>query len=177
MTVSKRILTFFSGLVTLLCSVGMMLYPNEGYAFVILFLDISLLLYGLRMLIYYFTMARFMVGGIMTFYKSIIVIDFGMFVFSLEQTPQKYAMLYLIVCLAFSGAVDILQSVESRRLSGPWRLHIIYGFLKVGSAVTCLFFLNSMRVVTFLYCIGLIHSAVFSFISAFRKTAITYVDS
>lgn len=176
MTASKRILRFFIGIMMLLCSAGMMLFPKVGYAFVILFLDISLLLYGLRLLVYYFTMARFMVGGIATFYKSIIVIDFGLFVFGLEQMPQKYAMLYLIACLAFSGAVDILRSVEARRLSAPWRLHISYGFLKVGTALACLFFLNSVNVVTFLYCIGLIHSAVFSFITAFRKTAIVYVE-
>lgn len=111
-----------------------------------------------------------------TFYKSIIVIDFGMFVFGLDQMPQKYAMLYLIACLAFSGAVDILHSVEARRLSAPWRLHFGYGCLKVGTAIICLLFLNSIKVVTYLYCIGLIHSAVFSFIRVFRKTAIVYVE-
>lgn len=177
MTASKRLLRILSGIVMLLCSAGMMLYPQVGYAFVILFLDLSLILYGLRMLVYYFTMARFMVGGIATFYKSIIAIDFGMFVFGLDQMPQKYAMLYLIFCLAFSGAVDILRSVEARRLSAPWRLHAGYGLVKVGSAVICLFFLNSIKVVTFLYCVGLIHSAVFSFITAFRKTAIVYVGT
>lgn len=175
MTAAKRFFNIVSGLMLLLCSAGMLLFPEVGYAFVILFLDISLLLYGLRLLVYYFTMARFMVGGIATFYKSIIVIDFGLFVFGLERIPQKYAMLYLIACLGFSGLVDILRSVEARRLSAPWRLHICYGFLKVATALTCLFYLNSMRMVTFLYCIGLIHSATLAFINAFRKTAIVYI--
>lgn len=175
MTAGKRVLNVISGVVMLLCSVGMMLYPDDGYVFVVLFVDISLLLYGLRMLVYYFTMARFMVGGIATFYKSIIAIDFGMFVFSIDSIPQKYAMLYLIFCMAFSGVVDILRAMESRRISAPWRLHISYGMLKFVTAVICLFFLSSVKVLTYIYCIGLVHSAVLAFINAFRKSAIVYI--
>lgn len=175
MTAGKRILNVLSGVIMLLCSVGMMLYPNDGYVFVVFFVDISLLLYGVRMLVYYFTMARFMVGGIATFYKSIIAIDFGMFVFNIEIIPQKYAMLYLVFCLAFSGIVDVLRAMESRSIAAPWRLHMGYGVLKFVTAVSCLFFLNSVKVLTFIYCIGLIHSAVLAFINAFRKSAIVYI--
>lgn len=177
MTAAKRFLNVLSSLVTLLCSVIMLLFPDEGYAFVILFLDISLILYGLRMLVYYFTMARFMVGGIATFYKSIFAIDLGLFVFNLDQVPQKYAMLYLLFGLAFSGAVDILRSFESRRLKTSWRLHISYGVVKLGTAIVCLFFLNSVRLLTLVYCIGLIHSAILSFFNSFRRTAIVYVGT
>lgn len=177
MTAAKRFLNVLYALVMLLGCFVMVMDPDDGYALVIMFLDITLLFYGLRLLVYYFTMARYMVGGIATFYKSIIAIDLGLFVFSLDQLPQKYAMLYLVSVLAFSGAVDILRSIESRRMRGPWKLHIIYGALKLGTAITCLFFLNSVRLVTILYCVGLLHSAALMLINAFRKTAIVYVGS
>lgn len=176
MTAAKRIFGILSGLVMLLFSIVMMLFPEEAYVFVILFLDIALLLYGLRMLVYYFTMARFMVGGIATFYKSIIAIDFGLFVFGLEQIPQKFAMLYLIALLAFSAVVDILRGVDAKRLCAPWKRTVGFAVVKLGLAIACLFFLNSVQVVTYLYCFGLIYSAVQKFVNAFRKTAIVYVQ-
>lgn len=175
MTATKRFWNILVGIVMLLYSVAMLKFPDDGYELVIIFLDVSLILYGLRLLIYYFTMARYMVGGIATFYKSIIIIDLGLFIFGLDNIPQKFAMLYLIAGLAFSGVVDILHSLEERRLFASWRVHISYGFGKLGIAIACLFFLSSMRMVTFIYCIGLVHSAIFRFINAFRKTAITYV--
>lgn len=177
MTAAKRIFNIFYGLAMIVCCILMVIYPDSGYNFVIVILDLALIIYGLRLLFYYFTMARFMVGGIATFYKSIVVLDFGLFVFSLEIVPQQFAMLYLIFCFAFSGVVDILRAAESRQLGGRWRYHFFYGLVKLAIAVICLFFLDSLRIMTAVFCIGLLHSAVFCITSAFRKTAIVYVES
>ena len=177
MTAAKRLMNILVSLAMLLFAGLMLLFPEDGYEAVILLLDISLLFYGLRMLFYYLTMARFMVGGIATFYKSIIAIDFGLFVFHLEQMPQKFAMLYLLAVLAFSGVVDILRAMESRRIAASWRLNFGFGLVKVLIALACLFFLNSVRLVTIIYAVGLVHSAIFSLIHALRKTAIVHVGS
>lgn len=171
MTPARRVLHILIALLTLLSSAGMLFFPQEGYLFVILFLDISLFLYGLRLLVYYLTMARFMTGGIMTFYKSIIAIDFSLFVCGLDQVPQKYAMLYLLACFAFSGLVDILRSLEARRLEAPWRAAAAYGGGKLVTVAVCLFFLDSIRVLTLLFSLGLIHSALLRVLNACRRTA------
>lgn len=47
--------------------------------------------------------------------------------------------------------------------------------MKFGTAIACLFFLNSTNVLSYLYAIGLIHSATFQFLNAFRKSAIVYI--
>ena len=177
MSNSKRVWKVFSGLAMIAGSVILVRHPDQGYLFVILILDITLLLYGLRLLIYYFTMARYMVGGLSTLYKSVMVIDFGLFVFGMESVPKKVAMVYLIGCLAFAGVVDLIEAAGARKLEAPsWRFQFFYGALRVIFAIASLFFLDSIQVLTAIYCAGLVTSAVTNIISAFRRTAIVYID-
>lgn len=162
----------------LICSIILVTFPDEGGYIVIAVLDISLLLYGLRLIIYYFTMARYMVGGIMTFYKSIIVIDFGLFIFNLNEIPQKCTMIYLVGLLVFSGMVDLLRSLEERKLMAKtWKYEILHGMVKIVFSIFCLFFINSMRMMMVVYSLGLVHAALVKLSYSFKKTAIVYVES
>ena len=177
MSNAKRVWKVLTGLFTILCCALMIRYPNEGFYFVVLILDVTLLLYGLRLLSYYFSLARYMVGGIMTLYKSIVVLDFGLFIFGLSSIPQKYVMLYLIITFIFYGATDIIDAAGARKLGdGSWKYQMFYGLGKVVIGVVCVFYLDDMRGVTLLYCIGLLHSAISDIVSAFRKTAIVYIE-
>ena len=177
MSNAKRVWKVLTGIITILCCVLMIQHPDDGFYIVVLILDITLLLYGLRLLIYYFRLARYMVGGIMTLYKSIIVIDFGLFIFGLSTTPQKYVMLYLIISFVFYGAVDIIDAAGARKLgAASWKYQMFYGLVKVVIGIVCIFYLDNMRSATLVYCIGLIHSALSDIVSAFRKTAIVYIE-
>ena len=177
MSNTKRVLRVLRSLLLLFCAVLLVQYPDNGYLFVVFILDVSLLLHGFRLLIYYFTMARFTVGGIMTLYKSIFVIDLGFFIFALSSTPQKYVMLYLIGGLVFSGGFDVFEATGARALeAASWRYQCFYGVVKILAALVCLFCLNSVKVVTLVYAAGLVHSAVSDMISAFRRTAIVYIE-
>lgn len=176
MSNAKRVWKALTGLFTILCCALMIRYPDDGFYFIVLILDVSLLLYGFRLLLYYFKLARYMVGGMMTLYKSIIVIDFGLFVFGLSSTPQKYIMLYLIISYVFYGALDIIDAVGARKLGASWKFQLFYGFLKVVAGLVSVFYLDNMRIVTILYCALLLYSALSDIISAFRKTAIVYIE-
>lgn len=177
MSNTKRALKVLKGLLALLCSLILLVNPEEGYYLVVFILDASLLLYALRLIFYYFTMARYTVGGIITLYKSILVFDFGLFVFSLRTTPQKFVMIYLIIGIAFSGVIDILESLEAKKLqSGSWKYRCFYGTVKLLVAVVCVMCLDSAMLVTMVYAFGLAHSAVSEIIGAFRKTAIVYIE-
>ena len=174
---AARVWKVLKGIFTILCCVLMVEHPDDGFYFVVLLLDITLLVYGFRLLLYYFRLARYMVGGIMTLYKSIVVIDFGLFIFSLSSMPQKYVMLYLIISYVFYGATDIIDAVGAKKLgSASWRFQLFYGCVKVIAGLVCVFYLDDMRMVTLLYCIALVYSAVSDIISAFRKTAIVYIE-
>ena len=176
MTLRKRITRLLRGIMMLIAAAVLLAYPEYGYAFVILILDIMLLIYGIRLLVYYFTMTRFMVGGISTLFKGIIVIDLGLFISELDDTTKKMAMVYLIVCLIFSGVTDVFHAIEAKHLLGAWKYEIISGIIKVLIALSCLGFLDSSGILVLIYSIGLVHTALTYIVSAFRKTAIMYND-
>lgn len=172
----KRIYHVIYGILALISAGLLLLYPRDGAMFVMVFIDVALLVYGIRMLVYYITLARFMVGGIMTLYKSIIVIDFGLFVFGLYEFPYRFIMLYLVAIMAFNGAREILSAMETRRLENPaWKRKIAYGAVTLVLALSALFVHDSMPIVTILYSIGLIHGGLYSIATAFRKSAIIYI--
>lgn len=172
----KRIYHVIHGILALIGAGLLLAYPKDGAIFVMVFIDIALLIYGIRMLVYYFTLARFMVGGIMTLYKSIIVIDFGLFVFWLYDFPYRFIMLYLVAIMAFNGAREILSAFETRRLDNPaWKRKLAYGIVKLVLALSALFVHDSLPMVTILYSIGLIHDGLYSIATAFRKSAIIYI--
>ena len=177
MTLSKRVLRILRGILMLLAAAILLAEPEYGYIIVIIILDIMLLVYGIRLLVYYITMARYMVGGIATFYKSIVVIDMGLFIAGLPSAPKKLAMVYLIVCLAFSGITDILHAVEAKNIMGAWKYEIVGGVVKTLVAVCCFGFLESSGILVVVYCVGLIHTALTYIVSAFRRTAVAYVAS
>lgn len=107
-----------------LLALYLLLEPTDGFYLVVLLLDISLLLYGFKMLVYFLTMARYMTGGIMTLYKSIIAIDLGLFVLNLEDAPKKLVMIYLICMMIFSGIIIILSAMEARKIDAPWKIDL-----------------------------------------------------
>lgn len=172
----RRMSRFLYGIFMLACAVLLFAFPKDGALYVVAIIDIVLLLYGLRMLVYYFTLARFMVGGIMTLYKSIIVIDFGLFVFYLDEIPYRIVMLYLIGLMAFNAIRSILSAFEMKRLGNViWKRRFAYGVIKLAFAFGSFFVHDSMEVVTIMYSLGLIHAAVFNIESAFKKSAIIYI--
>ena len=172
----KRLFKLIYGLLMLLCAALLLIKPKEGSEIVVAILALALLIYGLKMLIYYFTMARFMVGGIMTLYKSIIVIDFGLFIFYMDDLPYRFMMLYLVAVMAFHGATSILGALEMKRLEiHSWNIKLLNGIINMILAVVAMFMFGTEQMVTILFCIGLITNAFYNIVKAFKKSAIIYI--
>lgn len=159
----------------LLLALYLLLEPTDGFYLVVLLLDISLLLYGFKMLVYFLTMARYMTGGIMTLYKSIIAIDLGLFVLNLEDAPKKLVMIYLICMMIFSGIIIILSAMEARKIDAPWKNRFIYGVVKLILALYCLCMWDTQQMVSVIYSAGLIHSAFHNVRLTSRKTALFHI--
>ena len=103
---------------------------DDAYVFVIAVLTLGLLIRGLKDIIFYFTMARHMVGGKMILFQGVIVLDFALLTGSLSDVPKIYILLYLVVIHAFSGVVEILRAMEARRtVSGPWKMKFTHGIV------------------------------------------------
>lgn len=174
---AKRVSYFFLGLIMMLCSLIMFWYPEVGYQVVLLILELMLLIRGIRQLIFYFCMARHMVGGISIFYHGILLFDAGLFALNLHDVPRMYAMLYLIGYMLFSGVIDAGRANEVRKQnSGHWKYQLFSGIIKILVSFICINYLDSMEIIAMIYGIGLLHSALLHIVTAFRRTAVVYVQ-
>ena len=160
---------------------GIMALDYEAvYPYIVMLLGLTMMLAGLRSFIYYFTMARHMVDGRSILYKGVILLDFGIFTLSITQRADLMIALYLLGLNAFSGAVDIMRALEARRFqAASWRLNLAKGILNISFAALAVAFgivRRDMRHLTWVYASGLFYSGVLILISAFRKTAIVYIQ-
>lgn len=177
MSAVQKVKNVIVGLLIILCGVFMIRDPDSGYSVAVLILTVSLVLYGLKQIIYYFTMAIRLVGGKMVLYKGIILLDLGLFTLMLSDMPRMYVVLYLLACHLFSGVVDVLRALEAKKLEAPsWKRNFTLGLINIIIAVACLFFMKSNRILMYVYGCGLIYSAIVRIVSAFRRTAIVYVQ-
>ena len=79
MSFFQRFKSILAGILMLFFVALLLLLPNEAYYLVAGVLGLMLIIYGIRLLWYYLTMARHMVGGKTILYQSVIVIDLGLF--------------------------------------------------------------------------------------------------
>ncbi|MCR5402599.1 MAG: hypothetical protein K6E91_02095 [Butyrivibrio sp.] len=173
MTGFQRIRKILVGLVMLVVAVIMIISPSdEKYMFVVGVLALGLAIAGLKDIIFYFVMARHMVGGKMILIQGVIIFDFAMITGSLAAVPKIYILLYLIGIHAFSGVVDVLGAMEARRtVDGPWKLKFSHGLVNFALAVACLIFIRKSNTALMIYSLGLIYSAIVRIFSAFRRTS------
>ena len=172
-----RIRNVFIGILMLLLSLIMLLLkPEDAFLIAAIILSLALLITGIRLLVFYFTMARHMVGGKIQLYVGLIVLDFGIFTMTLTKIPHLYLILYLLGTHAFGGVINILRALEAKRNGAPWKLKLSQGVVNLIVAVLCMFSLESTKLLVILYCLGLIYSALVRIISAFRRTSIVYIQ-
>ena len=177
MSGGQRIKNVLIGILTILGAVILIAFPEEGIIITASILSLSLFVYGIKTLIYYITMTRHMVGGRIMLYLAVVVLDLGMFTMMLTNIPKMYIALYLVVVYAFSGAIDILRALEAKKYQAPsWRFSLISGIINVVIAILCIVFIGSTNMIVYLYSAGLIYSAIARIITAFRKTAIVYIQ-
>ncbi|MBQ3321573.1 MAG: DUF308 domain-containing protein [Firmicutes bacterium] len=176
MTKARRIGHVLTGLIMVIFGTAMAIMPSEVYGVIILSLGLTLMLSGIRSLVYYFTMAKHMVGGLAVLYRGVIVFDIGLFTLSLVDVPLIFIMLYLAGLHGFSGFIDIMRAIESKKMNASWKLNISHGIINVLIALLCLVFLKTVWVATLCYSLGLIYSGIIRIIQAFRRTTVVYIQ-
>lgn len=147
--------------------------PEEGYIIVLAVLTVALLIKGIQMLIYYFSMARHMVGGKMILYEGMIITDVGIFAITITDVPKVYIMLFLIGVILFDGVIYIMRAGEERKLANPrWKIKMGQGVVSLILALLCCCFINSGYIITYIYGASLIYGAMLRFYNAFRRTSV-----
>ncbi len=163
--------------IVMLIGVGILLSDREdAFEFILWIYGFTMLFRGISRLIYYFTLSRYMVDGKLMLYIGVVFIDFGVLTLSLRDLPMIYIVFYILGIHAFSGLVDILRALESRRYGGNnWQLNFSYGLANILMAVLCLIMIHSSIVVLLVYCAGIVYSAIVKIITAFQRTAVIYI--
>lgn len=177
MTGVQRFGRIATGVMIIIGALIIIVTGEIGYLLVCAVLGISLFVSGIRMLIGYFRLNRFMVGGRRKLYLGIIVLDLGIFTMSLSEIPRIYIVLYLVVIHVFTGVIDVLQAMESKRYEAPkWKFSLASGIANILVGAACLIFIRDIEVVILIYAGGLIYSALVRIASAFKRTAIVYIQ-
>ena len=177
MTLGKRIMKIITGLVMIAFATLLIYYPGAAISAILAVLSVTLIISALKSINFYFSMGRHMVGGTRLLIRGVIMLDLGLFAFSLYDVPRIYIVLYLLFIHAFTGAVDVLGALDAKRLeAGSWKLKMATGIINILIGVLCLVFIGSTRMIDYIYCSGLIISAVSNIISAFRRTAVLSVS-
>ena len=147
-------------------------FADTAYIAILVFIGWGFLASGVGSLFYYFTMARFMVGGRRALYTGVILMDFGIITMSLSDVPGMYVLLYLAILHAFAGVIEILRARETRKNgSKHFKLKLSHGIIDVLLALCCIIFLRNTKLAVFIYCFGLTYSGIMYVISGFRRTA------
>ncbi len=172
MTIFQRIRSILFGLLMLGTAIIFIFNPgDDAYMTVIWILSTGLAVKGIKDIVFYFVMARHMVGGKIILFQGVVVLDFAMLTASLSSVPKIYILLYLIVIHAFSGIIETLRALESRKtVDGPWKLKLGHGIINFMLALACLVFIKQTNTALIIYSVGLIYSALIRIISAFRRT-------
>ena len=172
----QRIGVFISGLLMLLGAAVRILNVEDGLMFITTVLAVSLFVMGIRIIVYFLTMARHMVGGKAMLFAGVFLLDFGFFTSTMFDESRLMIILYLAGWHAFSGLVSLLRAREARKYKGHWKLSAVYGIGNIAVAIFCLIFSKSAKILTGIYCAGLVYSAGIRMISSFRRTEIVFIQ-
>ncbi|MBQ6456142.1 MAG: DUF308 domain-containing protein [Mogibacterium sp.] len=181
MTKLGRVTRVFTGIIIMLFAVILFIMPPEdGIRAIAGIMSLMFTIRGIQTLFYYVSMARSMVGGKFMLYRGIIYLDIGIFTTSMTNTQPIYVILYLAAVHTFSGVINLLRIKESRSVgSKGWRMHALLGitnFILAWILIAGGFITHSLNTILYIYAGGLVYTAVMRIISAFRRTAIVYIQ-
>lgn len=175
MNLFKRIISILWAIASIIVAYFMIEEPDIGYIFVLIFLSLRLIIAGIKYLIYYFSMAKNMVGGKSILYKGVIILNFGFFTLTLFNLPHTFILLYLLGSCLFLGFISIMRAREMKKQDSPWQLKFSTGIIYILLAIIGFACISSANIAVYIYCIGLILGSIDRIISLFKKTAIVYV--
>ena len=173
----RRVLTILASLIAIEGSVAIMMMPEIAYKVLALGIGMTLVYYGVRYIIYYITNAQHMVGGKWFMLIGIIMFDMGAFATAIFDRAQVITMIYIIATHFVVTVLGAVRTVGDRKDNNPrWKISLaqcIAGFIQV---TLSLIFINHSMIPLYLYCIYAIYTSILMIISAFKKTAIVYVQ-
>lgn len=177
MSIGTRIIKIITGILIIAGAIFMIMLPEFGYLAIAAILGITMLISGIKSLVYYFTMACHMVGGRDTLYSSLIIIDLALFTLSVADVPKIFVMLYLVAVFGATGLLRVLRGMEARKKKAQnWSGYFISGVIYLIFTLLCICFVSNAVVMVVVYSIGLIFMGVSRIAGAFQRSKIVYIQ-
>lgn len=179
MSLLKRLRELIIALVTVVFGIVLIFDGENGQLIVVSIICLFFFFEGIRLLIYYLRMARHMVGGKRVLISSIITLDLGLLTLQMVSISNTTILLYLLSIFAFTGVIDILRSMEAKRHGGHWKVKFVNGCIYIvfsGALIIAGIFVNNSYFLVCCFSVCLIYSAFIRIFSAFRKTAVVYIQ-
>lgn len=172
----KRIWNVISGIFVIHFALISMIIPKDAFLLIALIIAVILMIKGFSYISYYLTMAQHMVGGKTILFSGIIMLDFGVFVGTIAERSAAIIGIYLTAGHAITGGINVVKAVRSRKEGYAWKADMFQGVVNILIALVSLIFMGSVDILVYVYCSGLIYNAATRIITAFRKTAVVYIQ-
>ncbi len=177
MTKLQRVKDIIIALILAFFALGMIFAPQDNYIVLLYIIAAWMSVQGISTIFYYFTMARYMVGGKVSLYTGVILLDFGLLTFSLTNVPYIYILLYLVGMLGFSGAVRILRTLETKKNgSKHWKLKLFHGVVDILMAVFCIINIKFSGATVMVFGFSVLYSSIMRIITACRKSTLVVIE-
>ena len=177
MSKTRRVFNIITAVLTIQGALVLMLVPAAAFQLISVCVGLVLGYYGLRYIVYYLTHAQHMVGGKWIFLVGLIMFDMGVFATTLYEQAQAILIIYVVAAHLVAAVLNIVRAVVNKKDNNPgWKIDLAQGIGNIAQVVLCLVFINYVEIPVFIYCGGVIYSAVLRIIQSFKKTAIVYVQ-
>ena len=176
MTKWGRIKMILSSLLMIFSAFLLIISQEDAFDVIAALLSIYLIAYAIREFHYFFTLARFMVGGKYLFYRAILALDFGIFAVTMTRMPSEIILFFLCASFIFTGVIDILKSMDSKKMGGSWRLRFAKGALTILFSALCMVFLRTPDTAISLLVFNLLYNAVIRIITALKPANIMAIQ-
>ena len=110
MTSGTKVWNIIVGVASLIMGVVLLVYPEQGIVAIAIIASLSFTINGINSMLYYFTMARNMVGGRWMLFRGMLYLDLGILTSAMVKGAGIYIAMYLAGMHAFAGVVDILRA-------------------------------------------------------------------
>lgn len=177
MSKTKRIWTIIKALFAIQGAVLLMLIPSYAFDIIALGACIYLLGYGSKYLLYYLTHAQHMVGGKWFLLLGLILFDVGVLATTLLNQAKIITLIFILGIHSVIALLGLIRAAGNRKDHNPgWKVDFVQGIIAICQITLCLIYIRSDIIPVYSYCIYAICSSILTIVSAFKKSAIVYVQ-
>ena len=177
MTKVRRVFKIIGAVMLIHIALFLMLIPQIALQLIAVMFSVILIFYGLKFILFYITHASHMVGGKWFLLFGLLLFDVGVFA-SLMQNQSKLLTIAYIAGAHLVGAIlRLIRAVGNKKDNNPgWIIDCMQSIGNFIQVAVCIIFSQYVVVPVFIYCSGLIYSAILQIIQACKRTAIVYVQ-